>query len=386
MPAAMLTGALALAGCGGSGTTGDPEKCPAGYTGTPGNCTKIQTGGDGFTDADVPDGANGITYNTSNQPIKTLAPGKDEVPLGSNVTVRCPSTATGPCRWRVTASNGIEVTGGATVVLTASIQVPVGGNTPPPAAEADPLSAATLAEALKGTGSKKTIWSNADESLAPTSDIAQPTQRTTLAGEDLKLTLKGNAALHWGHWHRSTPAATAGGKPTGVKRGTFFGGATPYGVKPEVTLDSAKYGTKGGSANNVNLYSKYGKGDWTSREANLYLEANFKAGKVGGEITGVAYGGTGPTTITLKETDIADSGTFSGGAELDGDAFKGRSGNWKGGFYGETTKLMGTEVKHKAPGHVAGDFSVAGHTGAGSTKKDLLINGAFGTACNPACP
>jgi len=363
MIAGAFVSALALAGCGGGG-------------GTPADTSREN--GDGFTNAILPEEASGITYNTNNQPIEMLAPGADAVPTGSNVTVRCSSSATGPCRWRVTKSNGIEVMGRATVVLTSSIRVLVDGRAEQPL-DNDPLSVATLAEALEGMGSERTIWSAADASLA--ASTSTPHKRTTLAGETLTLTLNkigSEDVLHWGHWHRFVRAA--GGKRTGELRGTFFGGATPYETKPEPTLDKATYGKDGA----VNFYVRNGKdGKWTPGTANLSLEANFRAGKIGGKISGVDYdgGGTAPAAnIALSETDISGSGTFTGDAELEGLAFSGKSGAWGGEFYGDTTETVNDVEKPKVPSHVAGEFSVAGRHGTGSSMKELHVNGAFGAA------
>jgi len=73
----------------------------------------------------LPEGASGITYNADDRETYQLAAGKEtKDAIGSNVTVQCPETATNGCRWRVTASNGIEQIGGVTVVLTSSLPNP----------------------------------------------------------------------------------------------------------------------------------------------------------------------------------------------------------------------------------------------------------------------
>jgi len=118
------------------------------------------------------------------------------------------------------------------------------------------------------------------------------------------------------------------------------------------------------------------------------LKADFKAGKVDGEITGVTSGTGGasnnfPDKITLMESDIGSTGGFSGKAEFDGKSVARKTGAWEGKFYGPTTMMDNGKQKHVAPSHVAGTFSASGRMGTGDAAKDMHVRGAFGSDNDP---
>ena len=287
MPAVTLAGALALAGCGGgSSTTG---------AGTdPGANDPMEEMGDNGAGADfsvayIPDGATGsITYSPDSRQVYRVSPDSHTKSGlgGTNVSVYCPPAADEGCRYRVTENNDVEVTNGATIVLDSSRRVATGGVSTPPSIDTDPLSADTLADGFKGTGSGRTIWSAPDTAIDPTSTLT----RNLVDGERLILVAsrEGSAdAAYWGHWHRFKPAATEFGEPTGESRRTFFGGATRYEAKPDDGIANANY-----NGDDVRFYYKHGSGDWTSgtASASLALRANFEAGRISGRITGVAAG------------------------------------------------------------------------------------------------
>ena len=378
LPAVAMVGALALAGCGG----GSDNMDMGGGNGGGGN-----GGGADFSVADVPDGATGsITYSPDSRQVYRVSPDTHtKFGLGStNVSVYCPPAATEGCRYRVTENNDVEVTNGASLVLDSSIRVATGGVSTPPSADTDPLSADTLAEALKTTGSGGTMWSATGASL-DANTVGMPHARVTVDGERLELSLAkaGDAdAAYWGHWRRYKPAATEFGKPTGESRRTFFGGATRYETKPDDGLDNAAYNGTG-----VRFYYKHGTGEWEdgSAAATLNLRANFEAGKISGQITGVAAG-IGDLTgnaadIDLNETDISGSGTFRGSAAFSDDDATRNGGSWNGAFYGSVTDSPtdDTPQVYVQPAHAAGEFSVAGRLG-NTPATDLRVNGAFGAA------
>jgi len=368
LPTVVLAGALALAGCGGGD---DPMEEPM---------EEEEETGPEFTTI-TPTGASGYSYNTQNPaPIRLAGGSTGRI---GNVTVTCPPPATNVCDYRVTASNEIEATGGATADLTSSLVVSSsGGASPQPTAAADPLSAGTIAEALKAEGKEATIWGAAGDDPV---DFSSTLTRVTLDGETIQLTLDGNANLHWGNWIRYKAPATEFGERTGESLGQLFGGTMPrYDRKPDADLETANYGTDDTpEADAVNLMFKDGTDPWAGNQTNtadLVLQANFRNGRIGGEIRGVteATATDFPDVINLKETDIGSAGTFEGTAEFDGSTVTRKSGGWNGAFFGPTTTLNGVNQEHVAPAGVAGRFSVAGRHGTGDTAKDLHVRGAFG--------
>ena len=383
LPAVTLAGALALAGCGGGGNSMEDMDMENGR----------ENGGEtgGFSAADLPEGAE-FEYNQDQRKTVTVGKGSSEI-AGSNLAVTCENDD--GCQYRVLASS-IETTNGATVVLTSSLVVSSsGGTSPQPTAAADPLSAETIAEALKVANSKVTIWSAAGAAAGFSSGALE---RVTVDGETVRLNLGGDAALHWGYWHRyKAPAVPApAGKRTAESAGAIYGGTmSRYGVKPDDGIATARYDDDDA----VELYFKNGSGDWTdggTANADLILTANFGEGKVGGQITGVAGALTGVSSLTggaadivLEETDIGSAGTFSGSAKFqDGDVFSRRSGGWEGAFFGPRTRQGSGDGEdtnrqyHAAPSKVAGTFTVSGRHG--TTPADLHVRGAFGADSDPA--
>ena len=383
LPTVVLAGALALAGCGG--------------------------GDDPMDDMDMDDTAMDDTDmdDKSDPEVKTTDPLPNDgtltagpsgttftVPAGGNLRVQgvwYSCTGPEPCVATVPAGavvDRVSYTGGTLAVSSSDPRATAGstgGNASQPATDEDPLSAATIAEALKATGKKATIWGEAGDGAV---DFSTGTQiRVTVDGETVRLTLAGNAALHWGYWHRYKAPATPppAGKRTAESAGAIYGGTmSRYGVRPDDGIDTATY-----DDGSVELYFKNGSGAWTdggATNAELDLRANFREGKVGGQITGVAGALTGvgltgdAADIVLEETDIGSAGTFSGNAKFeDGDTFSRRSGGWNGAFFGPTASIptQGNRAVPVAPSHVAGTFTVSGRHG--TTPADLHVRGAFGS-------
>jgi len=274
----------------------------------------------------------------------------------------------------------------------------MGGGADQPAADADdPLSETTLLEAIKGTGSKATLWS-VDATQIGTTQGSDATElnRNLLSGESLKLHLKRTSdALYWGQWERYTEATDK--TKAGYRHGSIWGGTTHYGKKPESSIDTATYSAKG-----VLRSSTDGGKTWKHDKAtaDLTLEANFGRGKVGGSIEGTVLDGLAPISgnapqpgnndILLMETDIGSEGMFSGSAKFSASGITRQDGEWDGGFFGPTTGLgTGDDSEkqvHKAPSHVAGEFSVErkkitimqGDVSV-TTQNGLFIEGAFGS-------
>ena len=397
MPALTLAGALALAGCGGGSDT------PAAVT----------PPSDDMKDRPVTQPATKTLKLPEDTSLgQTTAPVPqvyvvevDETRDFSTTTAMLFLTCKGDTDCTITIPAGTSVT---TISYTGGTlehsktdprSTERAGNTERPAAEADPLSAETIAEALKTEGRKATIWASAAATGGNINHFDSTVTVTTLAGETIELTLDGNAALHWGNWIKYRGASTVGGSRTGESVGQFFGGTTArYGRKPETDIATANYGTDGTpAADVVNLQYKEGSGNWMGDEADtadLVLQANFRAGKIGGEIRGVtsATAADFPDVITLKETDITAAGTFDGDAEFKtvaADRITRKSGDWEGAFFGpatETSDNNGVRVQdHAPPSHAAGKFSVAGRHGTGSAAKNLHVRGAFGAACSSGC-
>jgi len=372
LPAAAMAGAVALAGCGG----GDGDS----MTNMNMENGKENGGGaGGFSVADLPEGAS-FVYDEDSRETVTVGKGSAPIRGSINLSVRCEDDD--GCQYRVRA-NSIETTNGATVVLTSSLTTPTGGATDRPTDSTDPLSNDVLLKALNETRpGNQTAWNIGESNPVLTNDGTEQSI-TPLGGPriDLHVIAVGDSnAAYFGHWAKVNEPV---GNPEVVaQRGTVWGGATPYGQKPEVSLGEAEYD----ATDSVLLYFKNGTADWATITngglADLSLTANFSTGKVGGEITGVTESTASvfPDRIVLKETDIGSAGTFSGSAEFHGSTVSRKSGDWNGGFFGST--VTGTAIQaHEEPGHVAGEFRVAGRVGTA----DLRVNGAFGAACSTGC-
>ena len=397
LPALTVAGALALAGCGGSDSMPDTG---AGAGAGAGAGTGAGAGASGFTDATLPASASGIRYNTDNQPIIQLAAGKDAAVGSSNVSVSCPATATAGCRYRVTASNGIEVTGGATVVLTATIGVPAPSAAP---ASGNWLSASNLVGALNAAGTEYAITvGGVKQTITVSSGAADVADSVHGDPKVTGLKLRHNRALArsggrdflvWGVW-KEPVAGAAPDKPHQVS-----GGSISHG-KPTRTIGTATY--TGNALGHVTGIT--GISDWAGTAS---LTADFEDQTIDGsitpttqalldEITSIQLGdasidaslsgkatirGLGaPRTRTLGfgtlGTGPGDRGPFTRNAPSDG--------TWAGAFYGPTTG---------DPTGVAGSFSVkrdkapqsSGTAHAPGTWHDpvgaLSISGAFGADC-----
>ena len=399
LPTVVLAGALALAGCGGGDDPMDDmdmeeeesmeemesmeEEEEAIEEEAVEEEEEEEDTGPEFTTI-TPTGASGIRYDTQQPAPIRLAGGSTG--LVGNVTVTCPPPATNVCNYRVTASNEIEATGGATADLTASLTTPTGGVTQ--TVDTDPIRGdAVLLRAVIGTAAANTVWARGTFNK----DGSGVNSLTDLSGKRTALTINSegspdNAAaaatadyIVFGHWAEFT--TPVGNPEVPGDRGTFFAGSMPYGKKPDASLTTATYDEDG----NVELYYKVGSGPWTdgTDQANLRLTANFARGKVGGSILGVTAATPSTTfdNITLKETDIGSSGTFSGDAEFVATAtdITRKSGSWNGGFFGSTTGVQGDNTQiHAAPSYAAGEFSVSGRTAISNVQTDIWVNGAFG--------
>ncbi len=362
-PLAAIVVTFKLSACGivGGGGGSEPAETPE----------REPRPGQVFTVADLPDGLTGsVTYSLDDRRVYRVSGGVySDVGIDTtNALVYCPPSVTS-CRYRVTEEGEVETTNGATVVLNSEIRISPEGVSPPPAGD-DYLSAETLAQAFRGMGSGRTIWSEAGKTIDLTTGSIE---RTTVEGETLELTASrlGTDTLYWGHWDRYRDPLEIGNR-SNASRGTFFGGAERYAAKPAEGIDAARYEED----DSVRYYYRRGSGQWIEGEeaANLNLVANFRFGKVGGKITGIAG-----ANVILKETDITDAGTFAGSAAFSGTTVTRNGGSWNGAFYGPVTEVEGTTERFAAPSHAAGEFSVAGRLGADAST-DLRINGAFGAA------
>jgi len=396
MTVALLSGALALAGCGGSDSTSNgPNPPPPDPAGDPSDYKRV-----------VVKEGGGFTLHDQNEDDAGSIRSEDVAYFGeegTGVAVTCPETATKGCAWRI--DGGILwVTGGAEngALWTAPVVPKPAGAAARPTSTSDPLSNAVLLEALKANGTAgkvKTPWTTDSEGLADVdggTPLTYPDPGNTARKTVLTVEASGES-IYWGHWHRYTEDAadrTDADKRTDVARGVVYGGAKRYDAKPDDDVRAATY------AGNVHLFYKSGKdGKWMdgSQAADLSLNANFKDGVIGGKITGVEAAithdmeATNDYDITLKDTAIGSDGTFGDMA-----SFKKASdqeGSWKGAFYnnpGSTTRAVNKDNK---PGFVAGEFSVTSHdrsspsafvstiaesTGPTEYVHDLTVHGAFG--------
>ncbi|MCY4242540.1 MAG: hypothetical protein OXD36_12445 [Rhodobacter sp.] len=394
LPALTVAGALALAGCGGSDSM--PDAGPGADT-----FDADTTSGADFSAAKLPPTATGISATAANQAATRVAKGTHEV-AGSNVSVKCENDA--GCLYRVTAGAGIEVTGGATVVLTATIGVPA-----PSAAQPDGnwLSGPSLAGAVPTTGSNGplAVTVNGVKRTFPVSQAAPETGSGALAGTGLASlwlheSRNTNEAdfLVWGTWIDAATPAVPSPKPKQT-----FGGSIAHG-KPTATTGTATYtGAAHGHASGAGITSAADKA-WTGV---VQLNANFNTQEVTGKIAhdSTAIAATTPATplitgvnsIQLKKATIGDSlggkATITGlGDPIPLNEWSGRTtkphtrnapsdGTWAGAFYGPTTG---------DPTGIAGSFSVSRDAAPVTSGADhvpgkwhdpvgaLSVSGAFG--------
>jgi len=363
--AALLAGMLALAGCGGGGST-DSGTGNNGNNGNTATASKV----------DAPAGTTPTTYN-----VEVGTPQTYTVAAGESITFG------GAHKYECAAGADCKVTlenqAGTLVIMSTGMLAyvpppPIStttGTTTRPTDSTDPLSEEVLLEALKSTGSKKTVWSNAGIARAATgAEAGQAWVYEPLSGPKIELWISGDDDAYWGHWVKSTKAV--GNAPVLGDRGLVWGGATPYGEKPATSLAKANYNTGA-------LFYFRGDGtSWSNGTGALVLEADFARGMVGGKITPTAQAGKiGDTDVVqLTATAIGNDGTFSGSASFENTAITGDSGTWQGGFFGSPTTINAQGKESPvAPTDVAGEFSVSRpKTTVPNMQTKLDIRGVFG--------
>jgi len=372
---------------------GSSDKCPTGQTrNADGACAVPPAPPPApatFSDAALPEGASGITYNADDRETYQLAAGKEtKDAIGSNVTVQCPETATNGCRWRVTASNGIEQIGGATVVLTSSLPNPnVATSSSTPGTDSSASNYRSVANLLNifehDSGIK--IKSSGIDKSNDGNDF-----RGIVVGTNLQISNPFKAFhLHDGNsgapkkedeqFYLATnidaPATSQGGpavpdsdyivygawmKNPNKNAGMFvpiYGGKMPYEIS-EIDADE-NTATYSGNALIRHRQREGTKtlGDWGLASGAVNLSANFEEGKVSGTITPTPlganwrirlmssdFGSEGKATITQKSSnDPIPNGAGSSGVLAS-------NGEWK-------AKLFGP--KGNKPTAFAGDFEAS---------------------------
>jgi len=386
--AALLAGMLALAGCGGGGSASNEPPPPPPEAATSVSLEDVT--------ADVMVMKFGLTENGQKSDPITIEAGESSDDY-HGITFSCPAGDT-DCVATFENRLGklvVKSTGGLTAKDTPTPDPTppdlTAGTTPRPTESTDPLSNDVLVKTLKGDAENDTVWTTSSGRARPIGTW----MLTPLGDPKITLTIAGDANAYWGHWVESTVVETLGSPDRTVigKRGTVWGGSTPYGKKPDDSITRAVYSGTGG---NVQLYhSATGEADeWQTGTGDLSLTADFKTGMVGGNIgianaviTGSKVDGDAASdeNITLMPTAIDGSGTFSGTAKFANADVTRQNGSWNGGFFGDTTEVADNEQKHKAPSHVAGQFSVSrAAVGTSSdpdeTQSALHIRGAFGEA------
>jgi len=351
---------LTLAGCGGSSHNHDDDDKLTGNTSPktlklPSTATK---------------GVFSLNENGDKADFE-IAAGKTEMRGGHDFS--CPETSTGGCKVYLENNAGTLVameTGGVLEVKKTPDEAvtSTGRGASQPTNSTDPLSNDVLLEALKGTGSEKTVWSGAGASIQTNQSVT----RTFLEGEILKLWLKGDVNAYYGYWIESkdaTSLADPDADPMFVENGVVFGGSKPYGIKPNEKIDEATY-----NGNVILTHRVNSDADWSDPETStIALKANFGDGMIGGSFT---HSDTGE--IVLMDTSIKTDGTFAGTAKFSDEAFKRQNGNWNGGFFGDTTEIDGDKEVHKAPSDVAGAFDLHREK-VDASKGSLQVRGAFGS-------
>ncbi len=387
--AALLAGMLALAGCGGGSSSnnsgGNDDKTPP----PPPPPTTTKTAG-------VPNnlvvrgGTAGLSFNLATGELRFI----------EGYWFRCTG---GTCAGSVAAGaqvGTVSYTGTGTLeILTSNPTLADSstGNIDQPTESTDPLSNDVLLKALRGTGrvaTDNTVW-NVGEGAGtrPTNGTTLPF--TPLDGSRIDLTISAAGSsndAYFGHWVKSTADLTSSGDQDTLvnrnlgDRGTVWGGAMPYGKKPDTSLGTASYDEDDA----VLLYFSGNGRTWTNATGNLTFNANFETGMVGGNIVVVPGGATGLVAATdnidLMATMIGNDGKFSGSASFTNSNVRRDSGSWNGGFFGPTTTVTGTPPAeaHAPPDFVAGAFSVSrpaigtSTTVSATAQNQLHIRGAFG--------
>ena len=375
LPAAAMAGALALAGCGGGS---DGQKMPE-----PGK----RGGGNGDKTLALPTGLTiSGSLNSEGATDYTILPGGtlEQNVLQNNrgkVVFTCPADGEA-CLVTIPVGGSVDsvtYSGGKPEVTEKDdpkTAVNTGVETQP-SESTDPLSNDVLLKALKSanrTGADRTVWNGGASSGGDALSVDSANNFTPLGGPKITLWIGGTTDAYYGHWVESTtPVATE----VPGKRGVVWGGSTPYGKKPETTLDTATYDNPGG----VLLYHSGDGKKWTPGTGDLALTANFGTGMVGGSIGGDDLDGMGTNNandIALSAAPIGGDGTFSGDAKFSAPGVERQSGSWNGGFFGPTTMInQAREQEHAAPSHVAGEFRVS-RAKVGMTQTELHVRGAFG--------
>lgn len=403
MPALTLAGALALAGCGGGSDT------PAAVT-PPSDDMKDQPVTQPATKtAAVP---NDGTVGPFQAGLKiTLAAG-DTKNVNGVGWLTCES---GTCAVEVpagTSVSAVSYTGTGTLTIRTAdhrLADTTAGTTPRPEEATDPLSNDVLLKALKTGNSRmpadNTVWNAGTGAGGALTDgtntndgnglVVSP-EFTPIGGPRIDLSVAALGAgvdAYYGYWAKSTADLTnTSTGPAGAGRdvseaGTVYGGATPYGKKPEASLGTATYHSTGRVlfyySNDDSDHNNWRVGN--SGNTSLNLTANFGSGMVGGNIdpdTRAQTTGDTPRLplvgerIRLGSVPIGDDGTFSGTNVTFADPdIKRDSGSWEGGFFGPS--VTGNPQVHSHPSHVAGEFSVS-RPKIGTDQNELHIRGAFG--------
>ena len=396
LPTVVLAGALALAGCGGGDDPmeeeepmeepmeeepmeePEPEPEPDPSLALPNNLT-----------------LNGLILNRGSAAVYTIQPSQrlDLQSVQNNrgsVRFTCPDDGEA-CVITVPAdgnANSITYTGGTPVITEVGDPATAAANTgvtAQPTESTDPLSNDVLIKALRaGTrvAADRTVWNTGSD--AGGTALSRTADQTVSTLNGPTITLRVNAIgdgvdAYYGRWAKTTQGT--GNDPVDAGRGVVWGGATPYGKKPEVSLRSSTYNEGTGG---VLLYHSLNGRTWTPGEGDLDLTANFVSGMVGGTIGGTALDGiaaAGANDIELTATPIGGDGKFSGSAKFRASGITNQSGSWNGGFFGPTTETTGSppniEQEHAAPSHVAGGFTVSRSAVTGG-QIQLHVRGAFG--------
>ena len=406
--AALLAGMLALAGCGGGSSSnnsgGNDDKTPP----PPPPPTTTKTAGVPNNQV-IAGNTAGLSFNLATGELRQIG----------NYWFRCTG---GTCAGSVAAGavvGTVSYTGTGTLEILASnptLADSSTANTNQPTESTDPLSNDVLVKALNTQGgtrtaANRTVWNTGAGNAAVTNStdtvIGSSQSFTPLGGARTNLWIAGvgtnNNAVYYGIWEKSVPdlsTRTPNGRSI-TERGTVWGGATPYGVKPDDSLDTATYtSTTGGVFLYYSTDGSAANDDWTRlSDGDFTLTANFETGMVGGNISSASLDGltsrinnqtvnaaNSGNDIRLKETSINASGTFSGVADFRNGSRQ--SGSYNGGFFGPATNVPAGGVQaYASPTHVAGEFSVSRPSIAGATpgaanarQSELHIRGAFGGA------
>jgi len=422
--AAFLAGALALAGCGGNGTPAkkeDPKTCPAGYTGTPGDCVKpSETDPSKPMRLVMPTGST-WSFKDGDKTQGTIPVGKKR-PFG-NVEVSCPADAAEACGWEV-RDGGIYATFGATAALMKTETVPdrseadnddrnagVDGDRAP---NSDWLSNSALIAAVKQQvaspgdyyveikgprGTPQAVLTSGNAQLSNGGDFSNNPGTTNDDGSeighlvidvgggndtDVRLVhTRGRTAptydedqdptkndyLVYGAWETRTSAAGGDLDPRlPPKNGVLWTGSIRRTDSASWANGDARYEGKalGHYATGADIGKK-----WEEWDGNVDLRANFTQNIIKGQVTtGLTASNLG--TVNLEQTMIR-GGNATGGTGLiellddNGDAIAGStgSGKWNAGFFGSDINGQ--------PNGIAGDFAVERKTGTAA-----VLHGAFG--------